>query len=132
MESQITSSKPATITIIISSFKLEHGLSTITLSEQIWKLKKSKIDHIITWEILDKALPYTASIRRCNLCIVERINIVYKRPTLNKRRELFCTCPHRRKDLLQNAKQSIENRDGTRKKHTPDLDNGNAPTLENG
>ena len=56
LKSERTSSKPAIINIIISSFKLEHGLSTITLSEHIWKLKKSKIDHIIKWEILDKAL----------------------------------------------------------------------------
>ena len=44
-----------------SSFKLEHRSSTTTLSEHIWKLKKNKIDHIIKWEILDKALPYLAS-----------------------------------------------------------------------
>ena len=79
----------------ISSFKLEHRLSTTTLSEHIWKLKKSKIDHTIKREILDKALSYSASTGRCNLCIAERINILYKRPTLNKQRELFCTCPHR-------------------------------------
>ena len=115
-----------------SSFKLKHRSSTTTLSEHIWKLKKNKIDHIIKWEILDEALPYSASTGRCNVCIAERINILYKIPTLNKPRELFCTCPLRRKFLLQYAKLSNEDRDGTRKKYTPDVDNGNAPTLDNG
>ena len=41
----------------ISSFKLEHRLSSTTLSEHIWNLKKSKMDHTIEWEILDKAYP---------------------------------------------------------------------------
>ena len=115
-----------------SSFKLEHRSSATTLSEHIWTLKKNKIDYIINWEILDKALPYSASSGRCNLCIGERINISYKRPTLNKRRELFCTSPHSRKCLLQNAKLPNEDREGTRKEYTPDDDNGNPPTLENG
>ena len=66
----------------ISRFKLEYRLSTKTLSEHNWNLKKSKIDHKIKWEILDKALPNSASTGRCNICIAERINILYKRPTL--------------------------------------------------
>ena len=61
----------------ISSFKLEHRLSTTPLSEHIWALKKSKTDHTIQWEILDKAIPYSASTWRCNLCIADIINIFY-------------------------------------------------------
>ena len=107
-------------------------MSTTTISEHIWKFKRSEIDHTIKWEILNKALPYSASIGRCNLRIAERINILYKRPTLNKRRELFCTCPYRRKCLLQSAKLPNENLNGRRKKHTPDVGSRKASPLENG
>ena len=106
-ESQRTSSKPATIsTHPALCLNIDHQQQpSVNISGSV---KKNKIDHIINWEILDKALPYSASTGRCNLCIAKRINILYKRPTLNKRRELFCTCPHRRKCLLQKNEMEPE------------------------
>ena len=97
LESQRTSSKAAMIDIYQAS-----GLNIEYQQQQRAHLevKKSEIDLRIKWEILDKALTYSASTRRCNLCIAERINILFKKPTLNKRRELYCTCLHRRKCLL--------------------------------
>ena len=48
----------------IFSFRLEHRMSKTTLSEHIWKLKKSEIDHKIKWELQDKARPYSTSTGR--------------------------------------------------------------------
>ena len=72
LELQRTSSKPTLINII-SSFRLEHRMSTKTLSEHIWKLEKGEIDHTVKWEILEKALLDSTSTGRYNLSIPERI-----------------------------------------------------------
>ena len=119
-----------------SSFKLEHRLSTTHLYEHIWKLKKSKIDQTVKWEILDKALPYSASTetyalrRELMSCTKDRhptndVTCSAHAPPPKKKKE-------RRKRLLQNVKLKNENRDGTRKKYMPDVDNRNAPSPDNG
>ena len=85
-----------------SSFRLSHKPSATPLSEHIWKLKESKTDHTVRWKILEKAQPNSLTIGKCNLCTTEKAYIAYTHPSLNKRRELFSTCPHRRKHLLSN------------------------------
>ena len=101
-----------------SSFRLSHKSSATLLSEHIWKLKENNTDHTVTWKILEKAQPYTPTTGKCNLCTTEAY-IAYTHPSLNKRRELFSTCPHRRKDLLSNLKMKFE------EKKAP---SGNAPS----
>ena len=92
----------------ISSFRLSHKSSATSLSEHIWKLKENNTDHTVTWKILEKAQPYTPTTGKCNLCTTEKAYIAYTHPSLNKRRELFSTCPHRRKHLLSNLKIKSE------------------------
>ena len=87
-----------------SSFRLSHKSSATSLSEHIWKVKESNTDHTLTWKILEKAQSFTPTTGKCNLCITEKAYIAYTHPSLNKRRELFSTCPHRRKHLLSNLK----------------------------
>ena len=87
-----------------SSFRLSHTSAAISLSEHIWKLKESNADHTVTWKVLEKAQPYSPTTGKCNLCRTEKAYIAYTHPSLNKRRELFSTCPHRRKHLLSNLK----------------------------
>ena len=65
---------------------------------------KGDVDHIVTWKILEKAQPYSPTTGKCNLCTTEKARIAFTRPSLNKRRELFSTCPHRRKYLLSNLR----------------------------
>ena len=87
-----------------SSFRLSHKSSATSLSGHIWKLKENNTDHTVTWKILEKAQPYSPTPGKCNLCTKEKAYIAYTHPSLNKRRELFSTCPHRRKHLLSNLK----------------------------
>ena len=87
-----------------SSFRLSHKSSATSLSEHIWKLKESNADQTLTRKILERAQPYLPTTGKCNLCTTEKAYIAYTHPSLNKRRELFSTCPHRRKHLLSNLK----------------------------
>ena len=87
-----------------SSFRLSHKSSATSLSEHIWKLKESNTDPTVTWKILEKAQLYSPTSGKCNLCTTEKAYIAYTHPSLNKQRELFSTCPHRRKHLISNLK----------------------------
>ena len=91
-----------------SSFRLSQKSSPTSQSEHIWKLKENNTDHTVTWKILEKAQPYTPTTGKCNLCITEMAYIAYTHPSLNKRRELFSTCPYRKKLLLSNLKMKFE------------------------
>ena len=82
-----------------SSFRLSDKSSATSLSEHIWKLKENNTDHTVTWKILEKAQPHSPTTGKCNLCTKEKTYIAYTHPSLNKRRELFSTYPHRRKHL---------------------------------
>ena len=93
-----------------SSFRLSHKSSATSLSEHIWKLKENNTDHTVTWKILEKAQPYSSTTGKCDLCTTEKAYIAYTHPSLNKRRELFSTCPHRRKHLLSNLKSEEKKR----------------------
>ena len=94
------------IYIYISSFRLPHKKSTTTLSEHVWNLKNNNIEHCISWEIIENSHPYNTASKKCNLCTAEKYFILTGKPTLNKRREIFAQCPHRRKYLLQNIRDS--------------------------
>ena len=85
-----------------SSFRLKHKKSATTLSEFIWKLKESKTEYHLSWDVIERAQPYSAATNRRNLCIAEKSFIPKTKPSLNKRREIFSSCPHRKKHLLQN------------------------------
>ena len=76
-----------------------------TLSNHIWKLKNQKINHTISWKILARSKPFNPATRKCNLCIREKYYIIFKPEgaTLNSRSELFSTCRHRKKLLLENT-----------------------------
>ena len=73
-----------------------------TLSEFIWKLKESKTEYHLSWDVIERAQPYSAATNRCNFCIAENYFILKTKPSLNKRREIFSSCPNRKKHLLQN------------------------------
>ena len=79
-----------------------------SLSEHIWKLKENNTDHTVTWKILEETQPYTPITGKCTFCTTEKAYIAYNLPSLNKRKELFSTCPHRRKHLLSNQKPHAE------------------------
>ena len=88
-----------------SNFNLSHKKSATTLSEHIWDLKSKKIDYNITWKVIATAQSYSKSSKKCNLCLTEKYYIITRKPSLNKRREIYATCLHRKKHLLKNFKQ---------------------------
>ena len=76
-----------------------------TLSNYIWKLKKNNIKHSLSWKILARRKDFNPATRRCNLCIREKYCIIFQPEgaSLNSRSELFATCRHRKKLLLENT-----------------------------
>ena len=59
------------------------------------------VNHVITWQIIARAKPYSSASKRCNLCLLEKFIIIREphRCTLNKRNELVSCCRHRKKSL---------------------------------
>ena len=84
------------------------------MSEKVWEIKdKGKIPKI-EWTIVDKAYPYRAGAKVCDLCRAEKMHIALgtngfsKLPpgcvVLNKKSEIMVKCPHKRKFSLAEAK----------------------------
>ena len=79
------------------------GYHRSSLSTHIWSLKDQNIDFETSWEIIDKAKPYSPSTKICNLCIREVYHIMYHKDkaSLNKRSEFFGYCLHKRKYFME-------------------------------
>ena len=88
------------------SFVKERLKNATELSKYIWRLKADNSEYNISWKVVGTAKPYSNTSKRCNLCILEKYFIVYKREmaTLNKRSEIVSTCRHKNKFLLINNK----------------------------
>ena len=81
-----------------------------TLSKKIMDLQNSNRDYKVTWSIVDRAYPYTAGAKSCDLCTAEKMHIALGRKgfkelpdgciLLNKRSELMSKCRHRAKFTL--------------------------------
>ena len=69
------------------------------LSKYIWKLKNSNINFQIDWEIIHHIGKISNPHSTCSTCILEKIAIAKadRRINLNKRSELFYSCPHFKK-----------------------------------
>ena len=74
------------------------------VSKYIWSLKDSNTEFSIVWRIISCASPYNSASKRCNLCLNEKLIIIFEphRCTLNKRSELISSCRHRTKSLQCN------------------------------
>ena len=74
-----------------------------TLSRYIHKLRREGTNFTITWDLLEKKQAgYNITSKSCRLCLLEKFHILFTpgAATLNKRRELFTSCRHRRKLTL--------------------------------
>ena len=69
------------------------------LSKYIWKLKNNSIHYELKWSIMHKIGELKNISNICKTCNLEKIEIALaeKNRNLNKRQELFYTCPHFRK-----------------------------------
>ena len=79
-----------------SSFRLNHKKSATTLSEFIWKLKESKTEYHLSWDVIERAQPYSAATNRCNLCIAEKYFILKTKPSSTKEGKYFHHAPTER------------------------------------
>ena len=89
-----------------SSLRLPHKKSTKTLSEHVWKLKNNNIEHCISWEIIENSHPYNTASKGCNLCTAEKIFHFNGETHCKQKRDVFAQCPHRKKHLLENIRES--------------------------
>ena len=81
-----------------SDFKNEKKNGT-ELSKYIWNLKNKNTNYEIKWSIMHKIGELSNINRICKTCNLEKMEIALanKKRNLNKRQELFFTCPHFRK-----------------------------------
>jgi hypothetical protein len=87
-----------------SSLNNPRQKNTTALSKYVWTLKDQQINYTLNWKIISRALPYSPTTKRCNLCITEKFYIIYhpKLASLNSRCELANSCRHFKKFLLCN------------------------------
>ena len=85
------------------SFERDRYEGQTEVSKYIWSLKRSSTPFHISWEIVDRATPYSPITKRCNLYILEQYYILRhkERASLNKRPELASNCRHALKFTLQ-------------------------------
>ena len=85
------------------------GENSTTLSTHLWKLKDKNKNFEISWNIVDRAQDFNPVNRKCRLCTKEKYYIIFQPEgaTLNRRSELFTTCRHRKRLLLENLEYSI-------------------------
>jgi len=86
------------------SFRHEKMRSATELSKYIWQLKSSNINFNIKWKLIQFSKPYSNLNKRCNLCCLEKYYIIFKpqMAQLNRRLELFSSCRHMSRFLLDN------------------------------
>jgi hypothetical protein len=76
------------------------------LSSHIWDLKDQNIQYEVSWKLKDRGTAFNPTTKKCRICLKEKFYIMYKPDgsSLNKRSEIFNTCRHRKKMLLELAK----------------------------
>ena len=87
----------------LKSFRHERYSKETTLSTYFWKLKASGKDPVVKWSILKRAPSYHPSMKKCMLCLAEKILILENAgdaKCLNSRCETFSKCRHKNKWVL--------------------------------
>ena len=78
-----------------------------TRAEYIWQLKDEGKTYSESWRIIDRASRYNPITKRCNLCLKEKVYIIFHRnlASLNKRivAEFYQPCLHRFQTFLAKA-----------------------------
>ena len=90
------------------SFNNQERCHETCLSKYIWDMKNTNANanYDIKWSILHQTFPYQCGTRKCDLCLTEKLLILYSDPacTLNKRSEIMNKCRHNLKYKLKNVK----------------------------
>ena len=93
-----------------TTFRHDTYRTETELSKYIWSLRDEGVVGEVSWEVIQKAIPYKCSIRRCDVCLSEKFQIAQamradRTCILNKRSELVSTCLHQRKYRLGTCKE---------------------------
>ena len=88
----------------MSDFRISE--TATMLSKYVWKLRRENSPYKITWKQLAKGRVFNPVTKVCQLCLKEKYLIMFspEGATLNKRTELYNTCRHRLRLLLDNFK----------------------------
>ena len=89
------------------NYTFNHPESTnhTQLSNHFWELKRSGVNPILEWKIIDHAPSYKNGSKSCDLCLTEKLHIITSQKELvNKRSELISKCRHVNKFILKNYK----------------------------
>ena len=75
------------------------------LSSHIWDLKDQNIQYEVSWKLKERGTAFNPTTKKCRICLKEKFHIMYNPDgsSLNKRSEVFNTCRHRKKMLLELA-----------------------------
>ena len=86
----------------IFSFRNQKCKDSTSLSKKIWELQTLNTTYSIDWRIVSLASAYNPCSGSCQLCLVEKAQILYSQDKnlLNQRTELMNKCRHRKKYLL--------------------------------
>ena len=86
------------------SFRLINSKNDTTLSIEYWILKQKQQAPRLTWEIKGQYKAYNPTLKKCNLCLNEKLAIIDDpdKNLLNKRSEVISQCRHRNKFKLVN------------------------------
>ena len=76
-----------------------------SLATFFWDNKTNNTTPTIKWKILEKCNKYKGATRKCDICLTEKLHILFNRDNpLNRRTELMTRCPHLRKFKLEHVK----------------------------
>ena len=80
-----------------SKYKHETCLSNFT-----WNLKENDQNFNINWKIIDRGTLFNPSTMRCNLCLKEKYNLLFRTDLcdINTKNEFGATCRHIRRKLI--------------------------------
>ena len=92
-----------------SCFKNISKRNSCKLAEHIWKLQDNSIKYDIEWKLICRANTFSTISNTCNLCINEKMYILYfpEFGSLNSRSELTTNCRHRSNLLLDKTWLSL-------------------------
>ena len=92
-------------TAISKGFKTSSKRHQTELSRLVWRLKDEGHIPVIKWSIVCTAKPYSSGAMHCQLCLAEKLAILWADPdtTLNKRSELVAKCRHRNRYKLSKS-----------------------------
>ena len=85
------------------------------LSTEYWNLKMKHLNPQISWKIKGVYKSYSPILKRCNLCLTEKLEILNDpdRNLLNKRSEIISQCCHKNKYRLETLASNMRSGDVT-------------------